>query len=294
MACSSLDIFARLSIIITKRIACRRCVHLPRRDRGFALLMVLWSLVLIGFLMTNILASGRTSALLARNLRTAAAARAFADGTLNEALFHVLAFGAAHWGADGRPHVMNAGSLTASVRIGSLGGKINPNLASTALLSGLFQAVGAPPAQAGEIANAIIAWRSPAASTQAANDLAAAYQRAGLNFRPPGHGFADLGELSNVIGMPPAWLAAAMPHMSLFQSGDPNPALADPLVRRALALSGQPGSSDSVYEGNDPVIVIEADVRGSDGLALRRLAIVSLPGTNAAVPFRFLSVTDDP
>jgi hypothetical protein len=49
-----------------------------------------------------------------------------------------------------------------------------------------------------------------------------------------------------------------------------------------------------VYEGNDPVIVIEADVRGSDGLALRRLAIVSLPGTNAAVPFRFLSVTDDP
>jgi general secretion pathway protein K len=265
----------------------------PFRQRGFALLIVLWSMVLIGLLITQILASGRTATALAGHVRAAAVARAAADGAISDAVYHALAFGADHWAADGVAHLSGSGGLVISVRVESLAGKINPNLASTALLGGLFQAVGAAPDQAAALAGAMITWRSPAPNRQAGDAAQAAYRRAGLAFGPPGHNFADLSELSGVIGMPPALLAAAMPHLSIYQSGDPDPALADPQVREALALAGQTGSSGTAYTGAVLVVLVEAEVDGPGHLVVRREAYVSLPGANAALPFQFLAWEDE-
>jgi len=262
-------------------------------DRGFALLVVLWSLVLITFLTTQILGAGRTALALAGNLRDAAAASARADGAINEAIFHVVASGADHWAADGSPRVIASGDSIVTVRIESLAGQINPNLASTALLTGLFQALGAAPAQAGALATAIIEWRSPAVSSDEAKARLAAYQSAGLPFGPPSRAFADLSALSDVIGMPPALLAKALPHMSLYQSGDPDPMLADVVVHQALSLSGQAGSNSNVFEGNAPVVEIRAEVQGPGELAVRRIATVSITGANGSAPFKILSLMDD-
>jgi general secretion pathway protein K len=263
------------------------------RDRGFALLVVLWSLVLIGLLTAQILASGRTALLLASNLRMAAQAREGADGAINEALFHVLSNGADQWQPDGATHLLNVGGVTVTVRVESLASKINPNLASIALLAGLFQALGTAPDQANQLANSIISWRSQAASKADSQALLAVYRRAGLSYGPPERPFADLGELSDVIGMPPSLLAAALPYMSLYQPCDPNPKLAAPIVRRALSLAGQTGSSSDVYDGTDPVVVIKAEASGQGKLDVRRVAIVSIAGADAPSPFQFLSLTDD-
>jgi general secretion pathway protein K len=261
-----------------------------RGERGFALLVVLWSLVLIGLLTTQILASGRTAMGLAGNLRDAAEARARADGAINVAIFHLLLSGANQWPADGSTHTLGTGALTLTVRIDSLAGKINPNLASTALLTGLFQATGATTAQARQMAAGIIGWRSPAATKADTQALLAAYKRANLPYGPPGRPFADLSDLANVIGMTPSALANALPYMSLYQSGDPDPAQAGAVVRRALALSGQTGAGG--YEGNFPVVSITAEAAGPRNLAVYRTAIVSIAGGNATVPFQILALTD--
>ena len=50
-----------------------------RRERGFALLVVLWSLVLLGLLLAQVMAAGRSAVALAGNLRAASVARAAAD-----------------------------------------------------------------------------------------------------------------------------------------------------------------------------------------------------------------------
>jgi general secretion pathway protein K len=263
-----------------------------RREHGFALLIVLWSLVLIGFLTTQILASGRTALTLAGGARAVAVARASDDGAINEALFHVLSFGPQHWLADGTPHLINNGGMIISVQVQSLAGKINPNLASAGLLSGLFQAVGAAPDAAAQMASAIIAWRSIANSKDQAKAILASYRRARLAYGPPAHNFADLSELSAVIGMQPALLAQALPHMSLYQSGDPDPKQADPQVRRALALAGKTGPGSSNYQETSPVIVINAETQTPSGLILRRTAIISTPGADSPVPFQFLSLID--
>lgn len=259
-----------------------------RRERGFALLIVLWSLVIIALLFTQIVASGRTAVRLAGNLRQAAVAQACADGALNETLLHVISTGPEHWAADGSVHLLACGGLAVTVRSENLASRINPNLASTALLAGLFQAVGASAMQAGQLAGAIIAWRSPAVSAQAAQQLAAQYRQAGLRFAPPARPFADVSELGDVLGMPPALLAAARPYLSLYASGDPDPSLSAPVVRRALSLAGQTGSSADAYNGAATVVVITAQTGGT---GVRRQAIVSIAGAGTAVPFRMLALT---
>jgi general secretion pathway protein K len=252
------------------------------RDRGFALLIVLWSLVLIGLLIAQLAASGRSAVRLAANLRAGATASAQADGAIYEAIYHSLSLGGDHWPADGSTHLL-AG---VTVRVESLAGKVNPNLASTAMLAGLMQACGAQPNAAMQLADAIIAWRSEAPTKQAAAALQETYQRAGMAYAPPAQPFADLSELADVLGMSPPLLACALPEMSLYQSGDPIPSQADATVRRALTLSGQ--SNVSGYSGSFPVVAIAVETASG----VRRYAIVSLQGADAPVPFKLLAMAD--
>ena len=256
--------------------------------RGFALLVVLVSMVLLALMLSGVLATGRGAIRLAGNIRAAAQARALGDSAINEALFHALASGAANWPADGNWHGLPNG---VQVRINSLGGLINPNIASTDLLAGLLQACGTNPQQAETLADAIIDWRSPAVSAAAQAARIAEYRNAGLAFAPPGAPFADIAELSNVRGMTPALLLTALPALSLYQSNDPSAALASPLVRRALQIAGLTGAISSAFGGANPVVSIEA--RTSRPARLRRLGIFSLAGANSPHPFTVLALHDD-
>jgi general secretion pathway protein K len=262
-----------------------------RRDRGFALLIVLWSLVLIALILSQLLAAGRTATQLAINLRSAATGRAAADGAIAEAVFHLLSTRGA-WTANGTEYDLAIGATLVTVRVRSLGGKVNPNLASTALLAGLFQAAGLASQQAEALAGAVIVWRSPATTQQDADARLTPYRLARLPYGPPGTPFSAIGELGKVMGMTPWLLATLAPQLSLYQSGDPDPALAAPLVRRALILSGQAGAQAGVYEGNFPVVMIEAEARGAGRTLVRRRAIVSLAGDQARIPYQILSLTD--
>ncbi len=58
-------------------------VGLSRRSGGFALLIVLWTLVLVAFLVLHLTASGRTEIRIADNLVANAVAGAAADGAIS-------------------------------------------------------------------------------------------------------------------------------------------------------------------------------------------------------------------
>jgi hypothetical protein len=62
--------------------------RLVLRERGFVLLLVLWSMALLG---AHVTATGRSELALAANLQAAATAEALADGALHEAIWHLLA-----------------------------------------------------------------------------------------------------------------------------------------------------------------------------------------------------------
>ncbi len=262
-----------------------------RRERGFALLIVLWSLVLVSLILSQLLSAGRSATALAETARDGAMGRAAADGAIAEAIFHLLGHGGA-WATDGSPHALAIGASAVTVEVQDLATRINPNLASMALLAGLFQAAGLAAQQATALAEAVTAWRSPPASQAEAAARLADYRRAGLAFAPPGKPFADVSELGHVIGMTPALLAAVTPYLSLYQSGDPDLDIAPPMVRQALTIAGQAGAQSGQFEGNFPVVSIEAEARGPGRSLVRRRAIVSLPGDQARTPYRILAFTD--
>jgi Tfp pilus assembly protein PilX len=62
-----------------------------RRNGGFALIIVLWTLVLIGFIVAHLTASGRTEIRIAGNLVANSASQAAADGAIFEAIFNLSA-----------------------------------------------------------------------------------------------------------------------------------------------------------------------------------------------------------
>lgn len=68
-----------------------------RRDRGFALLIVLWTLVLLSFLASVIVTSAGQQLRTVAALRRATQIQAMADGAVWEGAFHALDRSAGHW-----------------------------------------------------------------------------------------------------------------------------------------------------------------------------------------------------
>lgn len=259
-----------------------------RRETGFALLIVLWTMALLALLVTQLTAAGRSEAQLTANLRGAAIAEAAADSAVQAAVFHLLDASPRHWFADGSTHLLRLPGASAAVRLDNLAGRVNPNTASLALLTALLSATGADGQTAAGVAASILAWRMPAGQGPANGAGAAEYRAAGRDYGPPGTAFQSLDELGRVLGMTPALLAALRPHLSLDRDRDPDPPAADPVVAEAIAsLTGaapHPGPSR-----DETAVAITATAAGPGHARFTRRAVVRLNTGTGDAPFQ---VTD--
>src|SRR6266851_4238067 len=106
-----------------------------RRDGGFALIIVLWTLVLIGFIVVHLTASGRTEIRIAGNLVSNSVAQAAADGAIFEAIFNLSdPRPGQRWPVDGTARELAIGSSRVMLRLEDEASWINPSSASPALL----------------------------------------------------------------------------------------------------------------------------------------------------------------
>lgn len=210
------------------------------RNGGFALIIVLWTLVLIGFIVLHLTASGRTEIRIASNLVSNSVAQAAADGAIFEAIFNVSdPRPDQRWPVDGKPHEVLVGSSRVTLWLEDEASWINPNTASPSLLEALLRVTGSDPESARRLAIAIGEWIGSSPSGRQQPALLAEYLAAGLDYGPPGGPIESLDELGRVLGMTPATLFAIRPHLTLFGPSEPNPATADPVVAAAAALSAQ-------------------------------------------------------
>ena len=253
-----------------------------KREGGFALLIVLWSLALLALLGTHVTATGRTETQLAANLRGAAAAEAAADGALYQAIFHLLDPSPRRWPADGVPREMALpGGAVAAVRIESERGKVNPNLAAAGHLQALLLRLGAEPRAAASLAAAILDWRTPGQRPRTNGAKEPQYRAAGRDYAPLGRPFESLDELGLVLGMTPELLARLTPFLSVYQGGDPDLGFAHPVVAQALADAASSGQGTEVASEADaaPVVVVTASAALPGGIRFTRQAHVRLgPG----------------
>jgi general secretion pathway protein K len=250
------------------------------------LLIVLWWLVLLVFMATQITAGTRMTVMIASNIRTSAVAEAEADGGVNEAIFQVLA---QRWKADGAAHFVRRPWAVTEVRIDDEGDRIDPNVAPAVLVQALLQECGAGPRAAAELAIAISEWRSVDLLQSTGRAKAPQYRAAGLAYAPPNARFVSVDELGLVLGMTPGLLACIAPHVSVFTLSVPSLQTTDPVVRQALTDAYPDDAAQSVAATvrEAAVIRIIATAQALGGSRFRRVAVVRVVPTEPDEGFTY-------
>ena len=178
----------------------------PRRERGFALLIVLWTTSLLALIGAQVTGAGRTEARLAANLRGEAIAEAAADAGVQEAALRLIQAGIGTPTFAAR-YVLRLPQAAVEVTVENEGARLPLNTAPLPLLAAVLRRLGVEPGQSETMAARIADWRSPAPFPLKGGAKAPQYRAAGLAFGPPDRPFKSASELSMVLGMTPELLA---------------------------------------------------------------------------------------
>ena len=256
------------------------------RERGFALLIVLWTLVMAALIATQVTAAGRGAIQVASNLLRAAELEAAADGAVHEAMFRMLDTGATRWSADGSTRALPGGIV---VSLEDLAGRINPNQASPELLMSLLRQLGVDAQRARALADAIADWRDPTSQRRQFGAKAPEYRQTGRTYGPPEAPIRSIAELGAVLGMTPDLLARLEPHLTVYRDADPDPSQAGPVVMAALRASLGAQEFAAATQVGLRVVAVTATARGLGRTRFTRRAVVSIGGGSGGMEHRILA-----
>lgn len=206
---------------------------------GFALILVVWLLVLIGTIGAYLVVNGRAESTIAFNVRAAAAAEALADAGIARVVFNQEGSSISNrWKLDGAAHriVLPAGEI--EIRLADETQKINPNLATDKLLAALFEVCGTDQATARHLGAAVADWVSADGAPREGGAKLEQYRAAGKSYGPPNAPAQTVDELQLVLGMTPAIFASVRPYLTIHTGTAAPDGKSAPLkIQRALALA---------------------------------------------------------
>jgi len=215
-----------------------------KRERGAALLLVLWLIALLTALIGAFALTARVEALQGKILSGGARAQELARAGVEYSLVRLAdTEPTTRWLPDGRSYRWSYAGGEVELRIVDETGKVDLNQAGAPLLTALIQAVSAgreqaDREQAGRIAAAILDWRDPDPLTQVNGgaedpDYAAAGRPYGAKDAP----FETVAEVEQVLGMTPELYARLEPSLTLYSGrGEPDPTYAQAPVLTAMGL----------------------------------------------------------
>lgn len=209
-----------------------------RRQRGVAMVIVMWLATLLAVVASSFLFASRTDALVVRNSISIARAEAIADAAVHRALFDAnrIDVGAPGvWKRDGAVNPWSFDGAVVRVEVRDESAKIDINTASDALLKGLLLSLGLPEEEAIGLLDAILDWRDPDSLKRIKGAEESDYKAAGLAYRPANAQFQAIEELQLVLGMRPDLFRRLAPMLTVYsrQNGI-NPATASREVLQAI------------------------------------------------------------
>jgi general secretion pathway protein K len=184
-----------------------RCSPRCDRQRGIALILVLWLTILLTVIGGSFAYGMRNEALAARNSLSLAQARALADGAIYRTVFELMRPRtlADLWSADGAIHVWDENGNRIAVRALDESGKIDLNTAPDGLIKNLLQTAAELDADtAARLIDVIDDWKDADDLRRPNGAEAPEYQAAGLSYKPANAPFEAVAELQRVLGMTPA------------------------------------------------------------------------------------------
>jgi general secretion pathway protein K len=271
------------------------------RERGTALVAVLWALVFLSILALSLVLATRTESRIGRNFAEQAQAKALADAGVYRALATLVDVDRTRrWRGDGRVYSFDLGEGQVRVSLQDEAGKVDLNAASAALLEAVFLSAGAEPTEAQALAAAVEDWRDADDLRRPHGAEEAEYQGAGKSYGPANRRFESIEDLNLVLGMSARLYERVAEHVTVF-SGQ---SAIDPETAPAAVLAMIPGlgadaatailqarahrdgaaaasgalSSRFFGRGAGTVFTIHSEARSSGGAVYARAAVIRLTG----------------
>src|ERR1700687_5142002 len=192
---------------LRKRVPCGARYASRDRQRGIALILVLWLTILLTVIGGSFAYGMRNEALAARNSLSLAQARALADGAIYRTVFELMRPKtlADVWSADGTVHAWDENGSRVVVNALDESGKIDLNTAPDGLIKGLLQTAAEVDADtAARLIDVIEDWKDADDLRRPNGAEAADYQAAGLSYKPAHAPVQAVAALQRVLGMTPA------------------------------------------------------------------------------------------
>jgi len=281
-----------------------------RRERGVALVLVIWVTVLITVIAAAFIVERRTDTMVIGNSLSIARAEALADAGVQRAVFEIYRNDNSPdaWKRDGSRYAMEMDGVPVSVEIRDESAKIDINTGQDQLIRGLLVASGLSDDEANHVLDAILDWRDPDDLKRPNGAEEPDYKAAGLPYKPANGPFKAIEELQLVLGMRPELYRRIAPFITVYsRSPSVNPQLAarevllsipgvtpevadDYIARREAArASGQPLPPFPVatmVSGFTMVASIRSEARLDDGTTFAREAVAILrPAPRKPVTF---------
>jgi general secretion pathway protein K len=238
-----------------------------RRERGWALISVLWTTAMLGMM------AAATQDLTVTSVRAErrALTRAHLDEDLDAATVRaILALDDARPGSrcriDSQPFPVTFEGVTMVVTVQDEDGKFDLNQADDDTLAPLFQSVGVDQKTATVLADRIVEWRTEANSDDTHTlhgGTDADYAAAGLPWRPRHDDFQSVSEVRLVLGMTPQIYQRVRSALTVYSRNDtPDEDIAPRYVLNAL-YPGNPGQVDKIMAAHAGTFA-QANVDTSD------------------------------
>lgn len=208
----------------------------PWRQRGVALVLVLWILLLVTISTGAYTLMARMDQLEAHTVLSGTRARMAAEAGMNLA---VLALRdpdeTTRIVPDGRPYFLDFQGILVEVQVTDERGKLDINATNEQTLWQMLTGHGLEQADAVLLAAAIMDWSDPDDIERAHGAELGSYEAAGLAVGPGNRSFIMIEELLQVLGMPWELFSRMAPGLTVFsKTGQPDPAYAP--VEALLAL----------------------------------------------------------
>jgi general secretion pathway protein K len=285
-----------------------------RRQRGIALVVVLWIVTLLALQVSIFNLTVRDAAALAGNELAAARGEALAAAGIEMAAARLAEREPARrWQGNGGVHTVALGGARLQITISDESSRLDLNAASDELLASLLRPFAPSQATLTQWVDRVLDWRDPDSERrpQGAEDID--YRRAGVGYGPRNGPFLDVSELSRVLGIPASVAEGLARYLTVFSGeGKINPSLAsreallllpgaDAVeIDKALQLRGTgagPSGPAAIVSLSQwftarvgPTYRVEVVVRSDGtGATIGRAEAVILVGMDATTPFRLLS-----
>lgn len=202
--------------------------YLPGRQKGVALVMVLWVVLLITISTGAYTLMARMDQLEAHTVISGTRARLAAEAGLNFAILSLRdPDELTRWVPDGRSYMLLYEDVQLEIQVTDERGKLDINSADEETLTRLLTGNGMEEESAVLLAAALLDWADTDEMERANGAELSAYQSAGLSVGPGNRPYIMIEETLQVLGMPFDVFKTIEPGITVFsESGTPDPAYA--------------------------------------------------------------------